>query len=147
MRRREFIMLVGGATTWPLMALAQQPGMPLIGFLRSSTLENATSLMATFRQGLKETGYVEGQNVSIEYRFAENDRDKLTAFVNDFIQRPIAVIVGNGVTALAAKAASATVPIVFATGSDPVKDGLVTNLNRPGGNVTGISFLSAVVGS
>ena len=147
MRRREFIMLVGGATTWPLMALAQQPGMPLIGFLRSSTLENATSLMATFRQGLKETGYVEGQNVSIEYRFAENDRDKLTALVNDFIHRPVAVIIGNLVAARAAKAASTTVPIVFATGNDPVKDGMVTNLNRPGGNVTGVSFLAGALGA
>jgi putative ABC transport system substrate-binding protein len=140
-------MLVGGATTWPLMALAQQPGMPLIGFLRSSTLENATSLMATFRQGLKETGYVEGQNVSIEYRFAENDRDKLTALVNDFIHRPVAVIIGNLVAARAAKAASTTVPIVFATGNDPVKDGMVTNLNRPGGNVTGVSFLAGALGA
>ena len=147
MRRREFIMLVGGATTWPLMALAQQPGMPLIGFLRSLTLENATSLMATFRQGLKETGYVEGQNVSIEYRFAENDRDKLTALVNDFIHRPVAVIIGNLVAARAAKAASTTVPIVFATGNDPVKDGMVTNLNRPGGNVTGVSFLAGALGA
>jgi len=147
MRRREFIMLVGGATTWPLMTLAQQPGMPLIGFLRSSTLENATSLMATFRQGLKETGYVEGQNVSIEYRFAENDRDKLTALVNDFIHRPVAVIIGNLVAARAAKAASTTVPIVFATGNDPVKDGMVTNLNRPGGNVTGVSFLAGALGA
>ena len=147
MRRREFIMLVGGATTWPQMALAQQPGMPLIGFLRSSTLENATSLMATFRQGLKETGYVEGQNVSIEYRFAENDRDKLTALVNDFIHRPVAVIIGNLVAARAAKAASTTVPIVFATGNDPVKDGMVTNLNRPGGNVTGVSFLAGALGA
>jgi hypothetical protein len=120
--------------------------MPVIGFLRSSTLANATSLMAAFRQGLKETGYVEGQNVAIEYRFAENDRDKLTALVNDFIHRPVAVIVGNLVAALAAKAASTTVPIVFATGPDPVKNGMVTNLNRPGGNITGVSFLAAALG-
>src|SRR5262249_30555770 len=104
-------------------------------------------LMTAFRQGLQETGYVEGQNVTTEYRFAENDRDKLTALVKDFVHRPVAVIVGNLVTALAAKNATTTVPIVFATGSDPVKDGMVTNLNRPGGNVTGVSFLSAVVGS
>src|SRR6516225_7492062 len=113
--------------------------MPVIGFLRSSTLADATNLLAAFRQGLKEAGYVEGQNVAIEYRFAENDRDKLTALVNDFIHRPVAVIVGNLVAALAAKTATTTVPIVFATGTDPVKDGLVTNLNRPGGNVTGVS--------
>jgi putative ABC transport system substrate-binding protein len=100
-----------------------------------------------FRQGLKETGYVEGQNVATEYRFAENDRDKLTALVRDFIHRPVAVIVGNLVAALAAKAASTTVPIVFATGSDPVKDGLVTNLNRPGGNVTGVSFFASMLGA
>jgi putative ABC transport system substrate-binding protein len=140
MRRRDFVMLLGGAATWPLIALAQQPAMPVIGFLRSSTLADATNLMSAFRQGLQETGYVEGQNVAIEYRFAENGRDKLTALVKDFIHRPVAVIVGNLVAALAAKAASTTVPIVFATGTDPVKDGMVTNLNRPGGNVTGVSF-------
>ena len=140
MRRRDFITLLSGAATWPLMARAQQPAMPVIGFLRSSTLADAANLMAAFRQGLQETGYVEGQNVTTEYRFAENDRDKLTTLVKDFIHRPVAVIVGNLVAALAAKAASTTVPIVFATGTDPVKDGLVTNLNRPGGNVTGVSF-------
>jgi ABC-type uncharacterized transport system substrate-binding protein len=101
--------------------------------------------MAAFRQGLKETGYVEGQNVATEYRSAENDRDKLTALVSEFTRRPVAVIVGNLVAALAAKAATTTVPIVFATGSDPVKDGLVNNLNRPGENVTGVSFLATVV--
>ena len=121
--------------------------MPLIGFLRSSTLADATNLMAAFRQGLQETGYVEGQNVATEYRFAENDRDKLTALVKDSIHRLVAVIVGNLAVALAAKVASTTVPIVFATGSDPVKDGLVTNLNRPGGNVTGVNFFAAAVGA
>jgi putative ABC transport system substrate-binding protein len=145
MRRRDFVMLLGGAATWPLIALAQQPAMPVIGFLRSSTLADATNLMSAFRQGLQETGYVEGQNVAIEYRFAENDRDKLTALVKDFIHRPVAVIVGNLVAALAAKAASTTVPIVFATGTDPVKDGMVTNLNRPGGNVTGVSFFRLIL--
>jgi putative ABC transport system substrate-binding protein len=148
MRRREFIAFVGSsAATWPLMARAQQPVMPVIGFLRSSTLADATNLMAAFRQGLKETGYVEGQNVATEYRFAENDPDKLMALVRDFIHRPVGVIVGNLVAALAAKAASTTVPIVFATGTDPVKDGLVTNLNRPGANVTGVSFFAAAVGA
>jgi ABC-type uncharacterized transport system substrate-binding protein len=147
MRRREFITMLGGAATWPLMALAQQPVMPVIGFLRSSTLADATNLVTAFRKGLQETGYVEGQNVAIEYRFAENDRDKLAALVKDFTHRPVAVIVGNLIAALAAKAASSTVPIVFATGTDPVKDGIVTNLNRPGGNVTGISFFAAAVGA
>jgi len=147
MRRREFITLLSSVTTWPLMALAQQPPMPVIGFLRSSTLADATNLVTAFRQGLQEIGYVEGQNVATEYRFAENDRDKLTALVKDFIHRPVAVIVGNLVAALAAKAASTTVPIVFATGTDPVKDGLVTNLNRPGENITGVSFFAAAVGA
>ena len=148
MRLRDFIRgIAGSAAAWPLAARAQQPAMPVIGFLRSSTLADSTNLMAAFRQGLKEAGYVEGQNVATEYRFAENDRDKLTALVKDLIHRPVAVIVGNLVTALAAKAASTTVPIVFATGTDPVKDGLVTNLNRPGGNVTGVSFFAAAVGA
>jgi putative tryptophan/tyrosine transport system substrate-binding protein len=147
MRRRELVTILGGVAAWPLMALAQQPVMPVIGFLRSSTIADATNLVTAFRQGLQETGYVEGQNVAIEYRFAENDRDRLAALVKDFIQRPVAVIVRNVVAALAAKAASTTVPIVFATGTDPVKDGIVTNLNRPGRNVTGVSFFAAAVGS
>ena len=148
MKRRGFICLIGAAATaWPLAARAQRSAMPVIGFLRSSTLADATKLLAAFRQGLKEAGYVEGQNVAIEYRFAENDRNKLTALVKDFINLPVAVIVGNLVAALAAKAASTTVPIVFATGTDPVKDGIVTNLNRPGGNVTDVSFFAAAIGS
>jgi putative ABC transport system substrate-binding protein len=148
MKRREFITLVGGAAIAASLPVhAQQPAMPVIGFLRSSTLADATNLMAAFRQGLQETGYVEGQNVATEYRFAENDRDKLVTIVKDFIHRPVAVIVGNLVAARAAKAASTTVPIVFATGTDPVQDGLVTNLNRPGGNVTGVSFFAAAVGA
>src|SRR5215468_6910828 len=129
MRRRDFIKAVAGsAAAWPLVARAQQLAIPVIGFLRSSTLADATNLMAAFRQGLQETGYVDGQNVATEYRFAENDRDKLSALVKDFIHRPVAVIVGNLVAALAAKNATTTVPIVFATGTDPVKDGIVTNL-------------------
>jgi putative ABC transport system substrate-binding protein len=147
MQRREFITLLGGAVALPLAARAQQPAMPVIGFLRSATLADATNLMTAFRQGLKETGYVEGQNVATEYRFAENDRDKLTALVSDFTRRPVAVIVGNALVARVATAATSTVPIVFATGSDPVKDGLVTSLNRPGGNVTGVSFFAATLGA
>ena len=148
MRRRNFITgLVSTTAAWPLTARAQQPTMPVIGFLRSATLADATNIMTAFRQGLKEAGYVEGQNVATEYRSAENDRDKLTALVKDFIHRPVAVIVGNLVAALAAKAATSTVPIVFATGSDPVKDGLVTSLNRPGGNVAGVSFFAATFGA
>jgi putative ABC transport system substrate-binding protein len=148
MRRRTFIASLASTTiACPLAARAQQPAMPVIGFLRSSTLADATNLMTAFRQGLQETGFVEGQNVATEYRFAENDRDKLVTIVKDFIHRPVAVIVGNLTAALAAKAASTTVPIVFATGTDPINDGLVTNFNRPGGNVTGVSFFAAAVGA
>src|SRR5215467_15607237 len=141
MRRREFITFLGGAAAaWPLVARAQQPAMPVIGFLRSSSIADATHLIDAFRQGLQEIGHVEGQNVAIEYRSAENDPDRLTALATDFARRPVAVIVGNLPSAVAAKAVTATVPIVFATGSDPVQDGLVSSLNRPGGNVTGVSF-------
>src|SRR6516162_10702114 len=117
MRRRTFIEGISAlAAAWPLTALAQQPATPVIGFLRSSTLADATNLMAAFRQGLKETGYVDGQNVATEYRFAENDRDKLTALVRDFIHRPVAMFVGNLVAALAAKAQTTRVPFFSATG-------------------------------
>jgi putative tryptophan/tyrosine transport system substrate-binding protein len=147
MRRREFITLLGSVGAWPLAARAQQPAMPVIGFLRSTSLAEATHLVTAFRQGLKEAGFVEGQSVAIEFRSAEGQNDRLPALVADIIRRPVAVIVGNIALALAAKAATTTVPIVFATGSDPVRDGLVANLNRPGGNVTGVSFLSDVLGA
>jgi putative ABC transport system substrate-binding protein len=147
MRRREFITLLGGAAVaWPLAAREQQPAMPVIAFLRSASLADATHLVTAFREGLKDAGFVEGQNVAIEFRSAEDQADRLPALVAELIRRPVAVIVGNVNSALAAKAATATVPIVFATGSDPVQDGLVTSLNRPGGNVTGVSFLAAVLG-
>jgi putative ABC transport system substrate-binding protein len=147
MKRREFILAFGGATVaWPLAVRAQQPAMPVVGFLRSASLADATHLVTAFRQGLKEAAFVEGQNVAVEYRSGENDRDRLTAVVTELVRRPVAVIVGNTPSALAAKAATTTVPIVFATGSDPVTDGLVTSLNRPGGNVTGVVFFSAVLG-
>jgi putative ABC transport system substrate-binding protein len=147
MRRRQFIALLGGvAADWPFTVRAQQT-IPVIGFLRSASLADATNLIAAFRQGLGEIGYVEGQNVVIEYRSAENDPDRLAALATDFVRRPVALIVGNVASAIAAKAVTATVPIVFATGTDPVRDGLVSSLNRPGGNVTGVSFLAERLGA
>ena len=121
--------------------------MPVVGFLRSTSLADSTHLVTAFRQGLKEAGFVEGQNVAVEYRWADNQPDRLPALVADLLRRPVAVIVGNIISALAAKAATTTVPIVFATGGDPVRDGLVASLNRPGGNVTGVIFFGGVLGA
>ncbi|MFL5086884.1 MAG: ABC transporter substrate-binding protein [Xanthobacteraceae bacterium] len=148
MRRRAFIALLGGAAAaWPLAARAQQPSMPVVGFLRSGTLTDVPHRVTAFHQGMKETGYVEGQNVAIEYRSDEHQIDRLPLLVADLLRRQVALIVGNTPAALAAKAVTTTVPILFMTGVDAVRTGLVASLNRPGGNVTGVSFMSVELGA
>src|SRR6516164_5783344 len=149
MRRREFIAGLAGAAVWPVVARGQHPAMPVVGFLDSTSPEATRDAVVGFRRGIKEAGYVDGQNVAIEFRWAEGQFDRLPALAGEFVRRQAALIVASGAVgaALAAKDATSTIPIVFVGGADPVKYGVVASLNRPGGNITGVtSILNELAG-
>ena len=148
MKRREFILALGGAAAWPLPLSAQQSAMPVIGFLRNTSAASSANLVAAFRQGLKEVGYIEGQNLAVDFRWSEGRDDQLPMMAADLVRRPVAVFVAANLTTLvAAKAATETIPIVFVTGDDPIQLGFVESFNRPAGNVTGVSFYSGTLGA
>src|SRR5499425_1282917 len=144
-RRRKFLATLGAAAAWPLAARAQRLSVPVIGFLDATTAADTVYRVSAFRDGLKEAGFIDGHNVVIEFRWAENKFDRLPALAADLVQRQVAVIAGPKTAMRAARAATSTIPIVFVSGGDPIESGLVTNLSRPGSNITGVSFGSATL--